>query len=142
MRPGGRGFEIIEDSFKAAELEVPQFVEEFSGVTVNIKREVFYAIQYGVRIDDRTGKLVKASYDTNDGIEKLSGRQRLILQCLSGDDTENVIENVSENASSLAKKTGVSLRTIMRDLDKLKQLGFVEHVGPDKGGYWKVLIRK
>lgn len=138
----GRGFEIIEDSFKAAELEVPQFVEEFSGVTVNIRREVFYAIQHGVRIDDRTGKLVKASYGTNDGIEKLSGRQRLILQCLSGDDTENVIENVSENASSLAKKTGVSLRTIMRDLDKLKQLGFVEHVGPDKGGYWKVLIRK
>ena len=49
----GRGFEIIEESFKNAELEVPQFVEEFGGVTVNIKREVFEAIQHGARIDDR-----------------------------------------------------------------------------------------
>ena len=66
----GRGFEIIEESFKNAELEVPQFVEEFSGVTVNIKREVFAAIHHGARIDDRTGKLVKASYDTNDVTKK------------------------------------------------------------------------
>lgn len=138
----GRGFEIIENAFKDAELEIPTFVEEFSGVTANIKREVFYAIQHGARIDDRTGKVVKAIYDTNDDIEKLSERQRLILQCFSSDVIENDIENVTENASSIAKKIGVSLRTIMRDIEKLKQLGLVEHVGPDKGGYWRVLTRK
>lgn len=107
---------------------------------------MFYAIQHGARIDDRTGKVVKAIYDTNDDIEKLSERQRLILQCFSSDvienDIENDIENVTENASSIAKKIGVSLRTIMRDIEKLKQLGLVEHVGPDKGGYWRVLTRK
>lgn len=138
----GRGFEIIEESFKNAELEVPQFVEEFSGVTVNIKREVFAAIQHGARIDDRTGKVVNGFYDTNFDIEKLTGRQRLIIQCLGSDDTDDVIENVIESATSLAQKAGVSPRTIMRDLDKLRKLGLVEHVGPDKGGYWKVLIRK
>ncbi len=134
---------ISWDAFKDAELEIPTFVEEFSGVTANIKREMFYAIQHGARIDDRTGKVVKAIYDTNDDIEKLSERQRLILQCFSSDDIENDIENVTENASSIApKKIGVSLRTIMRDIEKLKQLGLVEHVGPDKGGYWRVLTRK
>lgn len=133
----GRGFEIIENAFKDAELEIPTFVEEFSGVTVNIKREVFYAIQHGAKIDDRTGK-VKAVYDTNDDIEKLSERQRFILQCFGSDD----IENVTENASSIAKKVGVSLRTIMRDIEKLKQLGLIEHVGPDKGGHWRVLTKK
>lgn len=138
----GRGFEIIENAFKDAELEIPTFVEEFSGVTANIKREVFYAIQHGARIDDRTGKVVKAIYDTNDDIEKLSERQRLILQCFGSDVIENDIENVTENASSIAKKIGVSLRTIMRDIEKLRQLGLIEHVGPDKGGHWRVLTRK
>lgn len=138
----GRGFDIIEESFKNAELEVPQFIEEFSGVTVNIKREVFAAIQHGARIDDRTGKVVKAVNGTDNVTEKLTERQLLILQCFSRDVIDNVTVNDTENASSIAKKLGVSLRTIMRDIDKLKQLGFVEHVGPDKGGYWRVLKRK
>jgi len=111
-------------------------------VTVNIKREVFAAIQHGARIDDRTGRVIKAINDTDDGIEKLTERQLLILQCFSRDVIDNVTVNDTENASSIAKKLGVSLRTIMRDIAKLKQLGFVEHVGPDKGGYWRVLIRK
>ncbi len=138
----GRGFEIIENAFKDAELDVPSFVEEFSGVTVSIKREVFYAIQHGARIDDRTGKVVKAIYDTDVDIEKLTERQQLILQYLCGDDTGNGIENVTENASSIAKKVGVSLRTIMRDIEKLKQIGLIERVGSDKGGHWRVLTRK
>ncbi len=138
----GRGFEIIENAFKDAELEIPTFVEEFGGVTVNIRREVFYAIQHGARIDDRTGKVLKSACDTKDDIEKLSERQRLILQCFGGDVIENDIENVTENASSIARKVGVSLRTIMRDIEKLKRLGLIEHTGPDKGGHWRVLTRK
>lgn len=111
-------------------------------MTVSIKREVFYAIQHGARIDDRTGKVVKAIYDTDVDIEKLTERQQLILQYLCGDDTGNGIENVTENASSIAKKVGVSLRTIMRDIEKLKQIGLIERVGSDKGGHWRVLTRK
>lgn len=111
----GSGFEIIEGSFKNAELEVPQFVEEFSGVTVNIKREVFAAIQHGARIDDRTGKVVKGADDTND-------------------DTKTT--------SALAIKLGVSKITIKRDLKVLQDLGYIEHCGPARGGYWKVLKRK
>lgn len=60
----GRGFEIIEKAFKEAELEIPTFDEEFNGVAANIKREVFYAIQHGARIDERTGKLIKPVDDT------------------------------------------------------------------------------
>lgn len=134
----GRGFEIIEDSFKAAELEVPQFVEEFSGVTVNIKREVFYAIQHGARIDDRTGKLVKVSYDTNDDTKIITDRQRLIRNLLATDDTKND----TKTTSAIAIKLGVSVITIKRDLKVLQEFGYIEHCGPTRGGYWKVLIRK
>ena len=43
----GRGFEIIKDAFTADGLEIPTFKEEFGGVTVVIKREIFQAIQQG-----------------------------------------------------------------------------------------------
>ena len=39
----------------------------------------------------------------------------------------------------MAKKTGVSPRTIMRDLNKLRQKELVQHIGPDNGGHWVVL---
>ena len=137
----GRGFEIIEESFKNAELEVPQFVEEFSGVTVNIKREVFAAIQHGARIDDRTGKVVNASYDTNDVTKNITDRQQLIYNILSIGDTGDDTNNDTKTTSSIAIKLGVSSRTIKRDLKALQDLGYVEHCGPTHGGYWKVLIR-
>lgn len=86
-------------------------MEEQGGVRVIIKRELFYGIQQGGRIDPKTGRLIKA------------------------DDTKNV----TETTSTLAQKTGVSRRTIARDMDALKEKGFVIRIGPDNGGYWKRL---
>lgn len=50
-------------------------------------------------------------------IDELPERQRVILDILKKD--------VIENASLLAKKTGVSWRTIMRDLNSLREKGLV-----------------
>lgn len=68
---------------------------------------------------------------------------------------ENVVENVVENkyeqilnyigtnnhitAEQIAKIMKVTERTVQRYLEKLKEKGFIERIGPDKGGYWKVL---
>ena len=51
------------------------------------------------------------------------------------DDTEDV----TETTSTLPQKTGVSRRTIARDMDALKEKGFLRRIGPDNGGYWKRL---
>ena len=40
-------------------MEVPTFKEEFGGLTVTIKREIFTEIQRGGRVDDKTGRIVK-----------------------------------------------------------------------------------
>ena len=37
----------------------------------------------------------------------------------------------------MADKLGVNARTIHRDIEDLKQI--IEHVGPTKAGYWKLL---
>ena len=51
---------------KSEDLQVPTLVEEFGGVRVIIKREIFHAIQNGGRIDPKTGRLIKAGDREND----------------------------------------------------------------------------
>ena len=138
----GRGFELITEAFKEQGLEVPTLVEEQGGVRVIIKRELFYGIQQGGRIDPKTGRLIKADDTknvtdnvTDDILRELTERQRVIIGMLPFDDTEDV----TETTSTLAQKTGVSRRTIARDMDALKEKGFVIRIGPDNGGYWKRL---
>lgn len=138
----GRGFEIIAKAFKEAELEIPTFNEEFNGVAANIKREVFYAIQHGARMDEKTGKLIKPVDDTKNDTKKITDRQRLILDLLSIGIAENDTKNDTKTTSAIAAKLGMSIATIKRDLKYLQDIGFIEHCGPSRGGHWKVLILK
>lgn len=39
----------------------------------------------------------------------------------------------------LAEKTGISLRIIKRNIDVLKEKGYIERIETRKTGYWKVL---
>jgi len=138
----GRGFELISEAFKEQGLEVPTLVEEQGGVRVIIKRELFYGIQQGGRIDPKTGRLFKADDTknvTNDVTKKLTERQRVILEMLPIGDIENVTKKERVNTVMLAARFGVVLRTIKRDMKVLQDQGLVEHVGPSNGGYWKRL---
>jgi ATP-dependent DNA helicase RecG len=76
-----------------------------------------------------------------------------------GNVTENVIENVIENVTEnrtlrildairnnpkitttkLSEQLQITRMTLHRDLEKLKNDGIIERIGPDKGGYWKVV---
>lgn len=73
-------------------------------------------------------------------ISNVSERQRLIIRRLIETGTADVTVNVTENASTLAKKFAVTERTIKRDLTALQSLGIIRHDGPDKGGKWIVLL--
>lgn len=130
----GRGFEIIKEEFTKAGLEVPIIEEEFGGVRVLIKREIFNAIQNGGKIDDRTGKIVNAYID-NDVTKKLTERQLFIYELLRIDDTKNVTKK-EITIKQLSTKIGKDVRTIKRDMRTLQELGLIKHVGPANGGYW------
>ena len=69
-------------------------------------------------------------------------------------DPENVTENVTERFNLLLDKIkvnpfvtttelaiicNVTRMTIHRDLEKMKQLGLIVRIGPDKGGHWEVI---
>ncbi|MGM9761760.1 MAG: ATP-binding protein [Candidatus Cryptobacteroides sp.] len=127
----GRGFEIIEESFKKEGLQVPTFREEFQGVTVEIKRERFLAMRGNV-----TAKVIL------NNTMNLSERQKVILNLLPKDVTVNVTANVTVNSETMASKLGVTSRTIKRDLKTLQEAGMIRRVGSDKTGYWVVITRQ
>ena len=99
-----------------------------------------HVIEYKRQWDDEW--LIKADVTKNvidnviDTISReLTERQRIIIGLLPFDDTGIV----TETTSSLAQKTGVTRRTIARDMDVLREKGYVVRIGPDNGGWWKRL---
>ena len=42
------------------------------------------------------------------------------------------------SAASLAEKIGISVKAVEKHLANLKKDGLIEHIGPAKGGHWKV----
>jgi len=55
---------------------------------------------------------------------------------------QSIIQLIRKNAaistSELAERLGVTRMTIHRNIEKLKQQGFLTRTGPDKGGWWRV----
>jgi ATP-dependent DNA helicase RecG len=133
----GRGYELITEAFTKEGLEVPTIEEEFGGVRVIVKREIFYGIQHGGRVDPKTGRLIKAGDTknvTNDVTKKLTERQRLILNLMRNNSYVTIRE--------MSQKTGVVNRTILRDIESLQEKGIIVREGGNKSGYWKIIIDK
>jgi len=64
-------------------------------------------------------------------VEKLSNTQKSILSII--EMSPHITIQV------LSKETGINARNIQKHLKQLKDKKFIERIGPDRGGYWKVL---
>jgi ATP-dependent DNA helicase RecG len=42
------------------------------------------------------------------------------------------------SSADLSNKINISSRKIETNIAKLKNMGIIERIGPDKGGYWKI----
>ena len=58
---------------------------------------------------------------------------------LSLDVLESVRDNENITRDELALQLNVSPSAIKKHLAKLRGLGYIEHIGPTKGGHWRVL---
>ena len=81
---------------------------------------------------------VDTKNSTNPNLEELTERQRFIYNFISNENSEDE----TKTAKSLTPKLGVSISTVKRELKELQIKGYLEHIGPSNGGYWKVLIKK
>ncbi len=62
--------------------------------------------------------------------EKVTENQEKILELISTNRQITVIE--------LAKETGISRKSTLSNISKLKQKKLLKRIGPDKGGYWEI----
>jgi ATP-dependent DNA helicase RecG len=69
--------------------------------------------------------------DRENDSEKLSDRQAKLLKLIRNDD--------QISTANLAKILKVGVATVNREIAKLKDMQYLQRVGPDKGGHWEVL---
>jgi predicted HTH transcriptional regulator len=50
--------------------------------------------------------------------------------------------NIHITQAELSKHIGINAKNIRIHIAKLKAKGFLERIGPDRGGYWKVVKNK
>ena len=61
-------------------------------------------------------------------------RVDLILRQLRRNNTITV--------EQLAEKFNVTQRTIIRDIEKMKNKGLIRRIGPAKGGHWEIINKR
>ena len=142
----GRGFETVADSFRKEELEVPTFKEEFGGLTVTIKREIFTEIQRGGHVDDKTGRIVK-----NDISKRENGCHNVVSGVVSLSqvhlterqkrECEIIEDNPFVSSKQMSVVLSVDSRTVQRDLATLQKIGVLIREGNTSAGRW-VLVNK
>mgnify|MGYP002624407570 CR=1 FL=1 len=88
----------------------------------------------------------KVSFDSDITLSNVIFRRNHTVK----NDPENVTErfnllldkikvNPFVTTTELAIICNVTRMTIHRDLEKMKQLGLIVRIGPDKGGHWEVI---
>ena len=78
--------------------------------------------------------------------EKVNATENVIYvsQKTSQKTSQKIIDLIKEDpyisTSKKAEIIGVDRRSIARNIKKLQEQGVVRRVGPDKGGFWEVIV--
>jgi len=100
-------------------------VKEFSDSKKDVKN-----ITYDVK-KDLENRLPDLEKDLESRFN-LTKKQILIIK--------SVLENKKITQRLLSEIVGISPKNIRNNMQKLKENGILKRIGPDKGGYWKVLV--
>ena len=103
------------------------------------------ALKYGagfIRIKNELKNYPNNSYEFRD----IAGGMQIIFYKNLHNVTDNrsvmILEILKKNSTititELAFKFDVNVRTILRDMEKLKNSGVVKRIGTAKSGYWKI----
>ena len=68
--------------------------------------------------------------DLENDLENLSENQSKILQCIK--------ENPYVTQTQISEFIGITPKNVRNNISRLKQLGLLVRIGPDKGGRWQV----
>ena len=99
------------------------------GTENRIEKEARNSVEKGNLIEKDAKKGTEKS--VKKGIEKLTKNQQLILG--------SIIQNPHIKIKELTTIVGIGESKIKANLSTLKTKGFIERIGADKGGHWKII---
>ena len=95
----------------------------------------------GKKVGDKTGDKVGKKVDNKVG-DKIGDKVGDTLT----ENQQKILMNLTLNpiikASELASIVGISKRKIEENISKLKAIGLIARIGPNKGGEWKITVSK
>lgn len=103
----GFGLDKIDDNWRAYNHTRPEFLLEFDSVVLSFILETI-----GDNVGENVGDVAGSTKE--------------------GKTTDKIIRLVAKN-----REIGITIRSVERNLEKLKKLGLLKRIGPDKGGYWQ-----
>ena len=95
------------------------------------QKETFDNIEIVTEKDTESVVKTVDENNTENNTENLTDRQKVIIK-----EIKRVPHITSEELSDIV---GITADNIRVNLSKLKAKGFIERIGPSKGGYWKVI---
>ncbi len=112
----GRGIEKINTECILAKVPSPEFSYEFGGMMITFKAG---------------------------NHAHLIGEQNKALNKIQKKTSERILDLIESNSDvtipELAVIIGKSVSAIKKQIKKLQTVDKIEHIGPDKGGYWRVI---
>jgi ATP-dependent DNA helicase RecG len=116
----GYGFDKMEAGWAQYSDAKPVFEQ---GVDFT-KAEFYFSVKGGQKGGLKGGQ--------KGGQKMLTTRQKEVLELINS--------NPLISRQEMAKVLSMNISALRKHLDALRQKGFIEREGPNKGGYWKLLI--
>ncbi|MDD5422834.1 MAG: putative DNA binding domain-containing protein [Candidatus Omnitrophica bacterium] len=145
----GDGYSILRNPLIAETMYMSADIEKWAS---GLKRIYDECTAVGIKVEFKrvkTGFVVsfhRPRWEEGEGLEK--GDQKSAEQSAEkvrrkcGENAEKVLQVITANlfikTHEIADQTHLSQRTVDNTILKLKNAGFLERVGPDKGGHWEV----
>ncbi len=94
--------------------------------SVEIRQEVSDDLRNDLKTDGKDLRnVLTAHYDLTDN------QLKIVL---------TVMENKYITQQQLSQHIGISPKNIRNNMDKLKNIGMLQRIGPQKGGYWEITL--
>ena len=122
----GEGFDRICREQEANGANVPSFRTDEFILKITVPKVAENVQKQTGNVTENDGKVAE---NVTDASQKTS--QKII---------DLIKENPYISTTKMAEIIGVDRRNIARNIKKLKEQGAVRRVGPDKGGFWEIIV--
>lgn len=142
----GSGFPKILDAWKEAKWNTPTLEDRLTTEEVRLTLPIPFAeFTTETTIQETAETTIQETTETT--IQE-TNREIFTDTIVTTQETietttqETILAEIRKNPSTtreqLAEIVGISKEGVKWHLDKMKKLGLIKHVGPTKGGYWKI----